>query len=106
MEESLEKVLSLLDPYKDKYHFAIEGHTDETPIAASAAKIAEFKSNWDLASGRALEVRERLEKTGVPRDRMRVEAYADTRHLSASELTGLTREQILAKHRRVIIRLY
>lgn len=101
MEEPLSKVLKMLIPYGPNYQFAVEGHTDEVPI-----KSAVYRSNWELAAGRALEVRERLETVGISRDRVRVEAYADTRGLSAEEVTGLTRDQNLAKHRRVVVRLY
>ncbi len=102
MNQPLEKVLKLLVPYADKYHFAIEGHTDEVPTA----KNSSFHSNWELGAKRALEVRARLEAVGIARDKMRVEAYADTRPLSADQVLGLNHDQVLAKHRRVVIRLY
>ncbi len=102
MIQPLQKVLTLLRPYVAKYRFAIEGHTDETPIKGDS----HYHSNWDLAAARALEVRQYLESVGIPKNNMRVEAYADTRPLSADQLKGLVYDQVLAKHRRVIIRLY
>ena len=101
MEEPLSKVLKVLTPYAVKYNFAVEGHTDETPISTGR-----FKSNWELSSARAMQVRERLEQVGIEKSRIRVEAYGETKGLPAEALTGLTREQVLAKHRRVVVRLY
>jgi chemotaxis protein MotB len=101
MESPLDKVLAVLQPYREKYEFAVEGHTDEVPISSGR-----FKSNWELASARALVVRERLEAVGIPRNKARVEAYADTKPLAAKAIEGLDRDTVLAKHRRVVVRLY
>lgn len=101
MEEPLAKVLKVLTPYAAKYNFAVEGHTDETPISTGR-----FKSNWELSSARAMQVREHLEQVGIEKNRLRVEAYGETKALPAETLQGLTREQVLAKHRRVVVRLY
>lgn len=102
MLDPLRKVLSGLVSYSSRYQFAVEGHTDRVPIAPSGG----FRSNWDLSSARSLEVRERLESIGVPRDRIRVEAYADTRPLADSEVAGLAPDEALARARRVVVRLY
>jgi chemotaxis protein MotB len=102
MIQPLTKVMALLPQYADRYKFAVEGHTDEEPVK----KESVFRSNWDLAAARALQVRDLLEKVGLPSQRIRVEAYADTKPLATSQLSGLSHEQILAKHRRVIIRLF
>ncbi len=102
MIEPLTKVLAPLVPLAGKYRFAVEGHTDHVPIGSGSP----FKSNWELASARSLEVRERLETIGVPKDHIRVEAYADTRPLSSQDLQGLSDEESLARHRRVVVRLY
>jgi chemotaxis protein MotB len=101
MNAPLEIVLSAMAKYREKYHFAVEGHTDETPIKSDA-----YRSNWELSSARALIVRDRLEASGAPRNRIRVEAYADTHTLKPELIKNLTREQVLALHRRVVIRLY
>lgn len=97
----LDQVLKILLPYKNRYHYAIEGHTDERPISTQV-----FKSNWELSSERAMRIRERLETLGVPGQKIRVEAYADGKPLEKKLLVGLTPEQQLAKHRRVVIRLF
>jgi chemotaxis protein MotB len=102
MLDPLKKVLSGLVSYSARYQFAVEGHTDRIPIAAGGA----YRSNWELASARSLEVRENLESIGVPRDRIRVEAYADTRPLAEDDVKGLAPEEALARARRVVVRLY
>jgi hypothetical protein len=51
-------------------------------------------------------MRTRLEGVGVAEPRIRVEGYADTVPLPEPELAGLTPEQQLARHRRVIVRIY
>lgn len=97
----LTRVLSTLPKYQHKYKLAIEGHTDDRPINGII-----FKTNWELSSARAMEVRELMEKIGIVANRMRVEAYADTKPLAPKHLQGLSREDILSKHRRVVIRVY
>ncbi len=101
-EAPLLSMLETLKPYSSKYHFAVEGHTDSTPIVGGG----QFISNWDLSAARALVVRERLEGAGVDRTRIRVEGYADTRPLPESELLKLTPEARNARLRRVVVRIY
>ena len=101
MEGPLGKVLEVVRPYAEKYHLAIEGHTDEVPIRSAA-----FRSNWELSSARAMEIRERVEAAGVAPNRVRVEAYADTKPVHADPGETLDRDALLAKQRRVVIRLY
>ena len=100
--EPLSKVLAPLVPLSGKYRFAVEGHSDRVPISGHSP----FRSNWELSSARSNEVRERLEKMGVPRQRIRVEAYADTKPLEPAQLKGLSNDEALARHRRVVLRLY
>ncbi len=101
MEQPLGKVLTVVKPYAEKYHLAVEGHTDEVPIRSAA-----FRSNWELSSARAMEIRERLEAVGVAPKRIRVEAYADTKPVPADPGETLDRDALLSKQRRVVIRLY
>jgi chemotaxis protein MotB len=60
---------------------AVQGHTDEVPIAT-----ARFRSNWELSSARAVSVAEPLLEGGVldPR-RVSVTGFADTRPLVAND---------------------
>jgi chemotaxis protein MotB len=101
MSDPLQNVLRSIGKYQSKYRYAVEGHTDETPMRSD-----DHKDNWNLSSDRALQVRNRLESSGISSRKIRVEAYADTRPLSADALKGLTRDEVLAKHRRVVIRIY
>lgn len=92
-------MLQVLVPYSNKYSFAVEGHTDSTPMVAGG-------SNWDLSSDRAIVLRQRLEDIGIVRGRIRVEGYADTKPLPEDQLKGLSPEARLARHRRVVVRIY
>lgn len=101
LEQTLASMLQVLAPYSSKYSFAVEGHTDSTPIAGG-----QFPSNWELSSARAIVVRQRLEQTGIDRARIRVEGYAETKALPEELLQGLTAEQRAARHRRVVVRIF
>ena len=98
----LDKMLTTLVPYSGKYNFAVEGHTDSTPVIEGGI----YQSNWELSAIRANAVRERLEVVGICRDQIRVEGYADTKPLLKEDMEGLTIEQQLARHRRVVVRIY
>lgn len=99
-EPVLDGMLDTLVPYSEQYLFAIEGHTDSTPYGDG------IRTNWELSTDRANAVRTRLQVVGIERDRIRVEGYADTVTLPESELEGLTEDEVLARHRRVIVRVY
>ncbi len=53
---------------------AVEGHTDDVPINS-----VRFASNWELSAARATAVLRTLIELGVPADRLRAVAFADTR---------------------------
>jgi chemotaxis protein MotB len=101
VEQTVSSMLQLLTPYSGKYSFAVEGHSDNIPIAGGT-----FATNWELSSARAIVVRQRLEDVGIPKERVRVEGYADTKPLPEEELAPLDAEQRLARHRRVVVRIY
>lgn len=98
----LDTMLQTLVPYTQKYAFAVEGHTDSNPIGIGSP----YKSNWELSTDRANAVRSRLETVGVEQGRIRVEGYADTIALPEADLAGLPFDQRMARHRRVIVRIY
>jgi chemotaxis protein MotB len=102
MEQTILNMLKVLGPYSARYSFAVEGHTDSTPLLGGAT----FASNWELSSARAITVRQRLEEVGIARDRVRVEGYADTKALPEDQLKGLSADQRNARHRRVVVRIY
>ncbi|MDP2345293.1 MAG: flagellar motor protein MotB [Deltaproteobacteria bacterium] len=101
-EAALDSMLLVLKPYSEKYNFAIEGHTDATPVLPSS----QFPSNWELSAARAIVVRARLEGIGIDRARIRVEGYADTKPLPATELAALPPGERDARLRRVVVRIY
>jgi chemotaxis protein MotB len=101
-DPALKSMLEAVVPYADRYHFAVEGHTDETPVAARGP----FASNWELSAARAIRVRERLEASGIARERIRVEGYADTRPLPADKIVGLSDDERRARLRRVVVRIF
>ena len=101
-EDTLSQMLGVLTPYSGKYNFAVEGHTDTTPIVNGGL----FPTNWELSSARAIVVRNRLENVGVDKSRIRVEGYAETKPLPEEVLQGLTPEERLARHRRVVVRIH
>lgn len=98
----LDRMLQTLVPYADRYDFAVEGHTDSQPIVNGDA----YATNWELSTGRANAVRSRLEAVGVEQGRIRVEGYADTEPLPEEALIGLDEDERLARHRRVVVRIY
>jgi len=53
---------------------SIEGHTDNIPIST-----VQYPSNWELSSARASMVLRQLASLGLPADKMRAIAYADTK---------------------------
>ena len=101
-EPVLDQMLRTLVPYAGRYAFAVEGHTDSNPVAPGSF----YRSNWELSTDRANAVRSRLELVGVEQERIRVEGYADTIALPDEDLDGLSEEEQLARHRRVIVRIY
>lgn len=100
-EATIASMLQVLARYSKKYSFAVEGHTDTNPMISLA-----YASNWELSAARAISLRQRLEKSGVPREHIRVEGYADTRPLPEAELKNLGPPERLARHRRVVVRMY
>lgn len=100
--ELLDRMLETLVAYADVYDFAVEGHTDTTPITPGGT----YASNWELSTARANAVRGTLETIGVAQERIRVEGYADTVPLPEEDLADLDEAEQLARHRRVVVRLY
>ncbi len=101
-QETLDRMLNTLVPYADRYGFAVEGHTDDRPIVGGTV----FADNWELSAARANAVRGRLELVGIDEERIRVEGYADTEPLPDDSLMGLSEDERLARHRRVVVRIY
>ena len=98
----LDSMLDTLVPYAGRYRFAVEGHTDNQPITPGGR----YASNWELSTARANAVRQRLERVGIAPARIRVEGYADTKPLPEKVTAELSPDERLARHRRVVVRIY
>jgi flagellar motor protein MotB len=99
---TVDQMLETLVPYAEKYAFAVEGHTDSKPgrvrhLQIELGAVGRFARNA---------VRARLQQVGVEAKRIRVEGYADTIPLPARRSKGLSELDRLARHRRVVVRIY
>ena len=99
----------LVEDLEPRYGLVIEGYTDDVPISN-----AEFSSNWELSSSRAIHVMERLHQAGMDPQRVSIKGYADTRPATEVDLTDPAQvaelseselEEARAANRRVIIRV-
>ncbi len=54
--------------------FQIEGHTDDVPIAT-----AQYPSNWELASARAVTVLKTMVDAGMPTERISAASFGDSK---------------------------
>ena len=76
---ALAAVASILSEIPDR-RYQIEGHTDNVPIST-----AQYPSNWELASGRAIVVLQAMIDAGLGAERVSAASYADTRPVSAND---------------------
>ncbi|MFK5949935.1 MAG: flagellar motor protein MotB [Methylococcales bacterium] len=91
-EPVMEKITSAVNDTTGIVHVA--GHTDNIPISTDW-----YRSNWELAAGRAVTVADfMMKKKGIDPNRIVVEGYADTKPLVNND-TAENR----AKNRRVEI---
>ena len=99
----------LKDSLETSYGLVVEGYTDDVPISN-----AKFSSNWELSTGRAIHVMNRMVDAGVDARRVSVKGYANTRPATEVDvsdakameaLSDEEREQVRAANRRVIIRI-
>lgn len=70
---SLAEVAQLLASIPRR-QFQVEGHTDDVPIAT-----AQYPSNWELASARALAVTKSMVEAGMPHDRISAASFGDSK---------------------------
>jgi chemotaxis protein MotB len=78
-ESAIEEVTKTLAGIEGR-KFQIEGHTDNVPI-----QTAQFPSNWELASARALNVLKWMVKSGMPGNRISAAAFADTQPIASND---------------------
>ena len=76
---SVEEVAAVLASIPDR-KFQVEGHTDNVPI-----KTAQFPSNWELASSRALTVLKTMVDAGMPADRVSAASFGDSKPAAAND---------------------
>lgn len=72
-KSAIGEVATILASIPDR-KYQVEGHTDDVPI-----KTAQYPSNWELASGRALTVVKTMIESGVPADRISGAAFAESK---------------------------
>ncbi len=72
-QETVRQVSRVLATLKDR-QFQVEGHTDNVPI-----RTAQFPSNWELASARALTVVRTMLSEGLAADQLSAASFADTK---------------------------
>ena len=70
---AITEVAELLKSIPDR-KFQVEGHTDNVPT-----KSGTYKSNWELASARALTVLKTMTDTGMPGERLSAASFGDTK---------------------------
>ncbi|MBR4790944.1 MAG: flagellar motor protein MotB [Treponema sp.] len=79
INETRETLLRLAEFFRSSEvsdrRFRIEGHTDNTPVAADS----KFPSNWELSATRAVNVLHYLADYGVDENKFSVAGYSDTR---------------------------
>ena len=98
-QEVLGRVAAALTSIDDK-QIQVSGHTDDVPIKNEALK-KQFPTNWELSTGRAVNVVRYLAETGgVKRERLTAAGYGEF-HPIASNKTAAGR----AKNRRIEILL-
>ena len=85
-KQSVLDVAAVLATIVDK-SFQVEGHTDDVPI-----KTAQFPSNWELASARALTVLRTLTEGGLPAPRVSAASFGEE-HPVADNKTAEGRSQ-------------
>ena len=74
MKETLKRLnAAILRLPTGQFIMRIEGRTDDVPIST-----AEFRSNWELASDRAINVLNLFESDGFPSNQMAAVSFADT----------------------------
>lgn len=99
----------LKDSLETSYGLVVEGYTDDVPISNT-----KFSSNWELSTGRAIHVMNRMVEAGVDARRVSVKGYANTRPATdvdisdaavMESLSEAKRDEVRAANRRVIIRI-
>jgi chemotaxis protein MotB len=78
-QETIQKVAQVLMTLPDK-QFQVEGHTDNVPI-----RSAQYPSNWELASTRALNVVRIMLKAGLPATNVSAASFGQMKPIASNE---------------------
>lgn len=78
-KSALTEVAQVLATFQ-KRSFQVEGHTDTVPIAT-----AQFPSNWELASARAITVLKAMVEAGMPTTRISAASFGDTHPVAGND---------------------
>lgn len=79
----------------------VEGHTDDDPI-----KTAQFPSNWDLSSSRAVAVLRIFESAGIPPSRLTAVGYGSSRpEVPNRDEAGFPIKENQTMNRRVVVNI-
>ena len=82
-------------PKEIDWALQVDGHTDNRPISS-----AQFPSNWDLSTARAISVVRHLISRGVSPNRLVAAGYGEFQPLKAG-----TSEEVLRRNRRIELKL-
>ncbi len=82
LEDAGQELISRLLPMLNQpgQILSVEGHTDNIPISTAI-----YPSNWELSAARAATVLRQLVTLGLPANRLRAIAYADTKPVGAND---------------------
>lgn len=78
-QDAITEVGRLLASIKDR-KFQVEGHTDNVPI-----RTAQYPSNWELASARAVNVVRTMLDAGMPTARISAASYGDSQPTASNK---------------------
>lgn len=93
---------AVIAPRYSKFLIAVEGHTDDGPVAGTG-----FASNWELSAARATNIVRLFAARDIPPSRMRAIAFADTDpKLPNRDSAGNPLPENQAKNRRVVVRIH
>lgn len=76
---AIEEVAQILTSIPDR-KYQVEGHTDNVPI-----RTAQYPSNWELASARALTVVKAMVEAGMPADRLSAASFGEHKPAASNE---------------------
>lgn len=103
-DEVLSEFANVLNELPSFARIAIEGHTDDNPVAITGK---EYTSNWHLSVLRALAVLEKLSSSGVCKSQCELRGFGEFQPALANrDSSGQPIMENQAANRRVVIRVY